>query len=348
MACEATAVLGPAGREFYVSKDAVYVWTTPLHHRRSFWKETSLVESAVFRLPLDGKENSQNPTALKTRGSPIDQFSFLESDDGYLNVLLRAEGLLASMWASEAGSANLAFFRVPVSQLGDGTESASVDSYHPLPAFGEMSLQNRYIGDTLVYGAGNTWFRRKGRNRDSVEGNAYALNWKHPEISPVRLPVAHTVDRIEALGEHTLLVGTRGKDPYFSPVSISFSDGKIEAGIAKAFRMRDAAQGETRSHGFFYKPDGKDSGILGLPVVGGGAEGWHQLKNVSSGIVFLKNDQLRFNGLGVLAASPHSSRQDNCQASCVDWYGNSRPLFLRGRIFALMGYELVEAELNHH
>ena len=28
--------------------------------------------------------------------------------------------------------------------------------------------------------------------------------------------------------------------------------------------------------------------------------------------------------------------------SCVDWYGNSRPLFIRDRIFALMGYEIVE------
>jgi len=26
----------------------------------------------------------------------------------------------------------------------------------------------------------------------------------------------------------------------------------------------------------------------------------------------------------------------------VDWYGNARPIFLRGRTFALLGYELVE------
>ncbi len=37
---------------------------------------------------------------------------------------------------------------------------------------------------------------------------------------------------------------------------------------------------------------------------------------------------------------------DNCRASCVDWYGNARPLFLRGRIFALLGYEIVEGELE--
>jgi hypothetical protein len=29
----------------------------------------------------------------------------------------------------------------------------------------------------------------------------------------------------------------------------------------------------------------------------------------------------------------------------VDWYGNARPIFLRGRILALMGYELVEGEV---
>jgi hypothetical protein len=30
----------------------------------------------------------------------------------------------------------------------------------------------------------------------------------------------------------------------------------------------------------------------------------------------------------------------------VDWYGNARPIFLRGRIFALLGYELVEGAVR--
>ena len=30
----------------------------------------------------------------------------------------------------------------------------------------------------------------------------------------------------------------------------------------------------------------------------------------------------------------------------MDWYGNSRPLFLRGRVLALMGYEIVEGRLS--
>ena len=31
-----------------------------------------------------------------------------------------------------------------------------------------------------------------------------------------------------------------------------------------------------------------------------------------------------------------------CASSCVDWYGNARPVFWRERIFALLGPELIE------
>jgi hypothetical protein len=36
-----------------------------------------------------------------------------------------------------------------------------------------------------------------------------------------------------------------------------------------------------------------------------------------------------------------------CRASCVDWYGNSQPLFVHGRVIALLGYELVEGTLEN-
>jgi hypothetical protein len=34
-----------------------------------------------------------------------------------------------------------------------------------------------------------------------------------------------------------------------------------------------------------------------------------------------------------------------CEVSCVDWYGNSRPIFTDGRIFALSGSELIEGRI---
>ena len=49
---------------------------------------------------------------------------------------------------------------------------------------------------------------------------------------------------------------------------------------------------------------------------------------------------------GELAANADGAVPDNCIASCVDWYGNARPIFLGTRTFALMGYERVEGRLG--
>ncbi len=61
--------------------------------------------------------------------------------------------------------------------------------------------------------------------------------------------------------------------------------------------------------------------------------------------MYLKSELLSFSELGTLDSQP-AGTADGCRASCVDWYGNSRPLFLGKRIFALMGYEIVEGRLQ--
>jgi hypothetical protein len=50
--------------------------------------------------------------------------------------------------------------------------------------------------------------------------------------------------------------------------------------------------------------------------------------------------------VGELGAQPERETDDRCRASCMDWYGNARPLFVRGRVIALLGYELVEGTLD--
>jgi hypothetical protein len=105
--------------------------------------------------------------------------------------------------------------------------------------------------------------------------------------------------------------------------------------------------GELRSHGFFYKPDGEASGLLGLPLREGGSAGAAHLVEGSASILFLRNDRLRFAELGALASRPaRGAATDNCRASCVDWCGNARPVFWKGRVFALLGYELVEGRID--
>jgi hypothetical protein len=86
--------------------------------------------------------------------------------------------------------------------------------------------------------------------------------------------------------------------------------------------------------------------MLGLPISMPGRAGYRHLFENSAAIVFLKNNALHFEELGQLGAQPENAKDDGCRASCVDWYGNSQPLFLRGRIIALLGYEMVEGSME--
>ena len=326
--CDATAVLGAPGRVFYVSPESVYVWTTDW----TAYGQRSGQRSMLYRMPLDGS----SPSAIGVSGSPVDQFSFLESDDKHLNVLVRADGSGDGMWAAEVTTGDVAMMRVPLALFNDGADSASSWAYHPLPKPAGYTFQNRFVGDYLLYGTGSGWGAPQNKNQASL----YAVRWTDGDTS--ELTVNHGVDRIEALGSDAIVVGTNGKDLHFTAVRLGKSPE-----VADEYVRKDASQGELRSQGFFYKPDGADSGVLGLPISVAGRPGYRHLFEGSAAILFLRNQSLHFEELGELNAQSEKAVDDGCRASCVDWYGNSRPIFVRGRVLALLGYEIVEGNFRN-
>src|SRR4030095_4259890 len=105
---------------------------------------------------------------------------------------------------------------------------------------------------------------------------------------------------------------TDGKDLHFTSVRLNESPS-----LADTFTRKGASQGELRSHGFFYKADGPDKGVLGLPVSLPGPPGYRHLFEESAAILFLRNDSLHFEKVGELAADSGRAVDDRCRASCV-------------------------------
>jgi hypothetical protein len=159
--------------------------------------------------------------------------------------------------------------------------------------------------------------------------------------APAALSLPHGVDRIEVMGTDAVVVGTGAGGLHFSGIALEGAPR-----VTQRYVSRGATQGEERSHGFFYRQDAPDEGVIGLPVGRPGRAGYEDLFSESAAVLFLRNDGGSFQKLGELASHPETARDDECVASCIDWYGNSRPLFLRGRIFALLGYEVVEGALR--
>ncbi|HSE18171.1 MAG TPA: beta-propeller domain-containing protein [Pyrinomonadaceae bacterium] len=324
--CKATSVVGPSGNIFYVSPDSVYVWTT------SWSKDHKQSPSLVFRLPLDGS----GPGALRVSGAPVDQFSFLQSEDRYLNVLVRAEAKGDGMWAAEVAEGDVAFMRIPLSSFSDGSQMAPATSYQQLPEPEGYFFQNRFVGGYLLYGTGSGWGDPK---KTTTPKNLFMLEYARGTLHRFDLP--HGIDRIEQMGTGAVVVGTDGTDLHFTSIRLN-----PQPQIVSRYTREAASQGELRSHGFFYKPDGEDSGTLGLPISKPARPGYLHLFENSAALLFLRNDAFQFSVLGELDAQSEKAQDDKCRASCVDWYGNARPLFLRGRMFALLGYELVEGKLE--
>jgi hypothetical protein len=325
--CKATSVLGPPGRVFYASAESVYIWVNDWVRNDQSWR----VQSMVYRMPLDGSA----PSALNVSGSPVDQFSFLESEDGYLNVLVRSDSYGDGMWGAEAAAGDVALMRVALTSFSDGSSTVPASSYRRMPRPEGYTFQNRFVGDYLLYGTGSGW----GYQQKTKGPNFYAVRWAGGEAH--QLGLNHGVDRIEQLGSDAIVVGTSGSDLHFTAIRLG---RKPE--VADEYVRKGASQGELRSHGFFYKPDGATSGVLGLPISEAWRPGWMHLVRGSAAILFLKNNALHFEEMGELAASAERTQNDHCRASCVDWYGNARPLFVRGRTIALLGYELVEGKLE--
>ena len=329
LSCDARGIVGPYGRNFYVSKNAVYVWV------QGGWNgdpEASLDQNqgVVYRLPLDNSA----PGAMRVVGAPIDQFSFKEDNNGHLNVLVRAQGGGDSMWSPEATAGQVALLRVQVAGFSTRVGTARRTAYTRLPTpIKGWSMQNRFVGSQVLYGTGTSWGYAEEDRDDRVFMHDVATG------RTAILPLDHGVDRIEAMGKGAVVIGTDGKDLHFSSIDLK-SARQIDR-----YTQPNASQGELRSHGFFYKPSSADGGVLGLPVRSQGRPGYEHLMHGSAHILFLGADRLRFRQLGALEASPEVP-DDQCKVSCVDWYGNARPIFYRGRIFALLGYELVEGQVR--
>jgi hypothetical protein len=242
------------------------------------------------------------------------------------------------MFAPESsdGGAGVALLRVRFSDFGDASRQVPRARYRFLPSVPGWSFHNRFAGDYILYGAGT--------DRGLARPNLVAARLRDGRATQLTLP--HSVDRIELLGRDAIVIGGAQRGLGFSTVEL----GGDAPDLGDRYVHPDSAEGESRSHAFFFSPDADApdgaSGTVGLPVAKRADPALARFFGSSAGMVFLRREQRRLAPAGELDAQTRGIIDDDCKASCVDWYGNARPIFWGGRTFALLGYELVEGALS--
>ncbi len=321
--CTARALEGGWAQSRYVTRDDVYLW----------------MGDAVYAMSLEDGEISKHAV----RGNPLDQFSFKMMDDE-LKVVVNSGGY--NYYNDRSEPSRIELLSLPREDF-DAQGGQMVESRVLVSAPRDQSLwvsKNRFADDVLLLGYYDYAGDSDGRSVVHVFDLANNTN----RIIDLG---TESLTRIEPMkGVGALLVSSRWErrrlwryDSYLNlrVIKLDSDDGAIT--IANRLELDGAQEGEWRSHGFFFKP-AKTGGTFGLPIIGDrNFAGWWG-DGVSNIAFFGVSGAGKLDGKGVVSSS--RAAEGKCETSCVDWYGNTRPIFLRDRIFALMGSELVEVSLD--
>ena len=369
--CRTSGFVGPPATTWYVTADHVFLWSEV----RPSWIEgdkrcdpyPAFTPSAANPSLLHRIAVADGTAAVAaTRGVPPDQFS-LDASGGQFHALLQWRDL--ECVHDYEGTAQLVYLDIAADILSDTLAELPERAYAALPPTGSQWNVNRFTRDYLVYGALSPYRRqipdidrleRDGEDEDYIRRIRDALARQTAYVLPIDRPdrvrpieVGHTMIRAEQAGNDVVLTGYRDR----SGLVVTLIDLDRTPRIASSVRLDGRYESEGRSHAFNSLIEPAGAGLMGLPTVPRLSESRREWwRSSASDVSFLQVDRRgQLVPVGELRRRfDYADDEDDgfwdedgipgyrCEVSCVDWYGNSRPIFTDGRIFGLAGTELIE------
>lgn len=356
--CTTQAFIGGEGAEFYVTPTQAYLWSAPGWEETDDWQFEAAfrncpagdraapgqtLPSRIHRLDLD----SGRLDVAAAAGTPIDQFS-MQGAAGRFRALVVWADPHCSGRDEPRQTVDFALLDLPDARFGQTIEPLLDADYSALPsAFDPAGIENRFTTSHLVYG----WSVSRGSYVPFMSDRPYKLAplivvpLAHP-AEATRLSLPHSLLRLEVMGDGMIATGywhTEGL--HLSHIALGGTP-RITDSVLLAGRFET----EGRSHAFnsMVRPDG--SGMMGLPTRYAPVPSWRWWwGSEGSDVSFLALDiDGRLELVGSLSSGDLAERRTDyvCEVSCIDWYGNSRPIFTDNRIFALSATDLIEGVMT--
>ena len=345
--CRSFGAIGPEAREWYVSPDHAYLWVSQQHWDIRYFQHVPDCErgstigafdplpAAVYRVPL----KQGDMTAARAAGTPRDQFSLDARDDQLLALVVSEPYNCETHWddwkpmrLTSMDTRSFAVRPVP----------ANPDDYDDLPRVRDWWFENRFTENHVVYSADSGTEDTNWRPRGS---ELVVVPLDEPLLSS-RVPLTHGVQRLETFGDGLVAAGYRDDEGlHISTVGLSESPMLVDTEFLFGFY-----ESEGRSHAFNWHLEEDGSGVFGLPMtikelVNWEEFSWMRTRDRADLGFFDVQPDLSFSHAGFLLSTEPEESDYECVVSCEDWYGNARPIFLDGRVFALSGTELVEGQM---
>lgn len=357
LSCETTGFMGADMAEMFVAGDAIYLWTLASSSDELPWDSCpagtpaprfgEVPPAAVYRIPLGRGEVE----VMGARGVPIDQFGMDAT-----GLRFRALPWMVRGGCDDDGDTprRFALFDAPQQRFADVYRAASERDFVPVPDVGGNGIENRFTADYVIYGGRDRYWRRPPRDEEAREraltGAITVVPLARPS-EPQRIALGHNIVRLEKLGNGAVVANGYADESGLRVSLVTLARDGAGARLGSSALLPGRYESEGRSHAFNATLTATGDGMLGVPTVTRteSSYGYWWYSDVSD-LSFLGFDG---KGLladaGLIAATPEDAVKTgegyDCEVSCIDWYGNARPIFLGGKVYGLMATELVEAEV---
>jgi hypothetical protein len=363
--CKTTSFIGAPSQEFYVSGQDAFIWSSTIEPYSNSdgpqysydsgsekcipsRKQPQSTKAAVYRVPLSGEA----PSMLGVRGSPIDQFS-MEARDGRFMMLVNQSTHNCKR------QEKLTYLNVSLAEFSGSYQERKADDYAALPYSGSRSPVNQFVGNWLLIGSngGDDGVQYPGEEAMGTPGlrntqpkrineRLIAVPIDNPKAAQT-LSLPFYTKRIERAGSDAIVTGYNDDQ---STIHLAMVKLKSDAAsIGTSSRLEGKRESESRSHDYGASIDSTGNGLIGIPTEKASPGGltWSSNESNTSDISFINVSPTALTEAGrftVNGREPSNGYQ--CEVSCIDWYGNARPIFTGGRIFGMMGTELVEGRME--
>lgn len=340
--CRTTAFVGGGQREFFVSPTDIFLWVTPNTWDGVLARDcarpgmaAASIPATIYQVPLSG----EMPRALHARGLPPNQLALDATTDEFRALLTWNVGPCAS-----GGNALVRYFHAPLSTFNSTPMEAAPNRYVQAPPPEASQYEVRYTRTHVVYGGRTGWSSYPPEASVTLPSSrVIALPLAQPSAATI-VDAPHNIIRLERAGNNAILSGYRTD----RGLSVSVLDLDGAPRIVSTQVLDGRYESEGRSHAFNALVGADDTGVMGLPTVTRTWEGgrWW-FRSQASDISYLTLASTgRLSWAGQLMARQNAQDPTyRCEVSCVDWYGNTRALFIGSRIFGLSGTELIEGSL---
>jgi hypothetical protein len=348
--CHSTALVAPPGREFYVSTSDIYLWTWPVWNQALRRTETAdcaarepdsfarAMPAALFQISLSNGEMR----AQFVRGQPYDQLS-MDANDREFRALAVWHDTRCNT-PRDPGGLPLRYLDTPLSAFSVHPRPASERRYADIPSVG-AAIENRFTDNYLVYAGRSEWssYAPSPDSEAVQETRVVAVPTESPR-QPTLIEAPHSALRVERVGDNVIVSGYRD----WRGLSISLIDLRGAPRLSSTVFLSERYESEGRSHAFNAAIDADGAGLMGLPTVMRRAQsGRWWWRSASSDVSYVALDAGgRLTSIGALRGASPKHPDYRCEVSCIDWYGNTRAVFVAGRVFALSGTELIEGQIT--